>query len=308
MALNYLTNQAAGVHDSRYSSIEHLARCLHGSRFAWQEVSFAVFTAVFDASGKKNLDFLVVAGFVANAKTWDEFSQLWNERLDRDGIRYFTMKEFSQCRGEFDGWRGDEKRRRSLLADLIKIIQGHACYKVAHVVPNAGVANARAAFPESERRRFLLEAYAVAGYSCRRHLVGWARQEGIRSPIESVFDRGDLDRGRLLDLFKLEGWSEPIFRPSRDENINGSLNPGFTPLQAADLLANEVYQIAPELPLVNQDDLRYPMRELYSLPGPIITVALENWERLKEKLPSVRAITDSHFRLKKIADKGRDKV
>ena len=79
--------------------------------------------------------------------------------------------------------------------------------------------------------------------------------EEFRTPVQFVFEDGDLDKHKLRELFNLEGWPDPISRPPKDRLKNSVLVPGFIPLQAADILANELFQLCPQIPNVRTPDL-----------------------------------------------------
>jgi hypothetical protein len=269
-----------------YSSIEHLAFCCCGSICSWKEVRFSVFTACFDASGSKSKPWMVLAGFVAPAKAWDCFADLWNQRLNQDGIKYFHMKEFTACQGQFENWKGNELRRRALLSDLINLIKSHASRKFGHVIALEGVEHIKKAFTEKQQKAFILESYAIGGYSCAKHVDNWARMERIKTPIQFVFDDGDLDRQKLRDLFR-QDWAEPIFRPSRDILKKGVPIPGFVPLQAADLLANELYQVCPQIPNVDTDKLRWPLQQLRTMPEEPTYMDWQGYDRLRRRLETM---------------------
>jgi hypothetical protein len=60
-----------------------------------------------------------------------------------------------------------------------------------------------------------------------------------QAPIAYVFEAGDRHRGRLMERMEQDAFPPPIFLPKKDVVRDGVLYPGFTPLQAADILAYE---------------------------------------------------------------------
>jgi hypothetical protein len=48
-----------------------------------------MFSAYFDASGKRDQPIVVVAGFVSSVQLWAEWEREWLKRLSEDGISCF---------------------------------------------------------------------------------------------------------------------------------------------------------------------------------------------------------------------------
>lgn len=78
--------------------------------------------AYFDASGTRETDAVFVAGLVSSMEQWLKFEEEWTAWLTQFGVPYFHMKEFTQSRGPFSEWQGDEKRRREFLSRLCGIL------------------------------------------------------------------------------------------------------------------------------------------------------------------------------------------
>jgi hypothetical protein len=82
--------------------------------------------AYFDASGHpKDGSLLVVPGWLSFQERWQQFEKEWTETLAETNIEYFHMREFTQSRGQFEGWRRKEKKRKRFLGKLISIIHRH---------------------------------------------------------------------------------------------------------------------------------------------------------------------------------------
>lgn len=199
-----------------------------------------MFTACFDAGGSQHdQEFLVVAGFISSADTWTTFDLLWRERLTKDGIRYFHMEEFAHFRGEFkNGWRNNEIKRRSLLSDLLDIIRSHAFRKFGCAIEHKQLTDV---ISKEQREKYLLDAYSFAGLYCAHQVNQWRVNEKISALPDLVFEDGDLGKGHLMDRLKKDGFGTPIFRLKKDAEISGRKSPAFTPLQAADFLAYEIF-------------------------------------------------------------------
>ena len=129
----------------------------------------SAFIAYLDASGTDHdQPVLAVAGFVALAEQWVEFEPPWKRRLEKDGLEFFHMSEVNR---KFKG-RSDE--RKQLLQDLAQIVEFHVGVKVGCCVVNEGVAQ----IPESDRRRWHMNAYSLAGRSCAAQIRLWGKSWG----------------------------------------------------------------------------------------------------------------------------------
>lgn len=189
-----------------------------------------MFSAYFDASGKRDQPVVVVAGFVSSAECWTEWEREWLKRLSVDGISCFhatELKDLTEC------------RRKNLFRDLERIIRDHVAAK-------AGVAvlydQVDSIFSPGERKEWRMHAYAIAGRTVAREMRLWASQ--WRGPLpELVFERGDEGAGHLHALLTKQGYPAPIFKPKRPFRgpKTGVTEQAAVPLQAGDLLAHAIF-------------------------------------------------------------------
>jgi hypothetical protein len=101
-------------------------------------------TFAFDAGGDGNTEYLTVAGFASKKTHWDEFSDKWCARLQRDNIKFFRAVDANSLRGPFEHWRGLPNRkqlRRALFADLMDIIKSHVYRKFGCTICNKQFTN-----------------------------------------------------------------------------------------------------------------------------------------------------------------------
>src|ERR1035438_6245958 len=106
-----------------YSNIEHLARSIWLSRYSSENL-IAMFTAYFDASGRRDTRVLTMAGFVSDVRKWAKFDGKWSAILKRENIPAFHMTDFVARKPPFDCWQGRDADRdlffRDLLATAVK--------------------------------------------------------------------------------------------------------------------------------------------------------------------------------------------
>ena len=74
---------------------------------------------------------------------------------------------------------------------------------------------------------------------------GWASRNRIASPVEHVFEEGDIGRDELDKSAQRQGCIAH-FRPGKKDRLtkDGNVIPAFAPLQAADFLAGEYFMEA----------------------------------------------------------------
>lgn len=83
-----------------------------------------VLRIVLDESGHRadpQCPVMAMAGAIASRDAWDTASEQWQGVLDRfeinDGLH---MNEFAHSTGEFKTWKGDERKRRDFINDLLR--------------------------------------------------------------------------------------------------------------------------------------------------------------------------------------------
>jgi len=240
-----------------------------------------MFTAYFDASGSENdsrTPYLVVAGYLSTAEKWTVFSDLWTKRLQKDGLTYFRMSEYAHSIKEFEGWRPDEDRRRRLLNDLIGLVKSYVVGMFGCVVK----ISAMQAMTNEARDRFHLTAYVLAGRNCAGEVAKWiheSAQGGEAPPCELIYEDGDTGQSALTKRLTEDEYPFS-FKPKRDTmRKSGLIEPGFVPLQAADILA---YEIAAGVRRGNFK--RWPAVQLESIPGRIGIFEEEDMPELESRL------------------------
>jgi hypothetical protein len=241
-----------------------------------------MFTACFDAGGSQHDQrFVVVAGFISSANTWIKFDYLWRERLAKDGLTYFHMEEFAHSRGVFkDGWKNNEPRRKALLSDLMNIIRMHAFRKFGCVIEHKQFTDV---ISREERERYYLDAFSFAGLYCAHQVNQWRLNNQISTAPELVFENGDLGKGHLMDRLKNDSFGTPIFRLKKDTETLQGKRLAFTPLQAADFLAYEIF-------LANKRweepgyKARWGMEEFHRMMGDLVRLDEEELGNLNEDL------------------------
>jgi hypothetical protein len=271
------------------SALESLAKVIWLAE--WKTGRLAMLSAAFDAGGSKHdQPVLIVAGFVSTVADWMDFDREWKERLSKEGLDYFHAQRFAQSSGPFkEGWKGNEGRRQALLGDLVDIIVSHAHQKFGSLIVNT---IHQAELSEENRKAFYLEAYPLAGRTVVADVVRYAVSFKARAYPEFVFEDGDLDKGKLMQRMKEDGYPPPIFRPKKDtiDPKSGLLIPGYTPLQAADLWAYELLLADRRVQQHGQQDhFRWAFERLNKMAGEAGFYSEKDMDRVDQLLSQRRA-------------------
>jgi hypothetical protein len=218
----------------------------------------AAFTCYFDASGTQHdKAVLVVAGLMSTAEYWTEFETVWRERLTRSGLAYFHRKEMNL------------RKQPRLIEDLAEITRTYAMRKFGMVVR---VDKLHEMVDEVIYKNWALDAYSYAARACAAHARIWAKRNNQQSVPDLVYATGDKGRNQLEQRLRTDGFSGYSFRPAQDQvdRKTGQFMLCAPPLQAADLLAYELY--APTIKLaqgeaINRNSLSEAWFVLDKIPG-----------------------------------------
>jgi len=178
-----------------------------------------------------------VCGAVSTLVRWEAFEAQWASTLTEYGIEWFHMREFAHSEGQFKSWKGDEKRRRALLARLLEIMNNNIEGYMAGSMP---VSVFNDLLPE--QREKLIDPYYPCFFSCLTGAAMVAEKYGPDEMIETFY----------ADLPKFKGHSKHFYDEcfSRDAPLGLARHLGpitlnvspqkVLPLQAADIVAYEV--------------------------------------------------------------------
>lgn len=214
-----------------------------------------VFTVYLDESGThQTSDTVVVAGFFSVASRWVKFSEEWQEALNDYQLDYFHMTDFENRQGRFKGW--STREHEDCLNRLLGIINENVIGSVGWVV-------SKRSFDEilSEYAKAICgDAYGLAAIGCFRSLAQIVIEEDGQA--EYVMESGAEGSGALLRIYR-EGRKDPEWR---DNNRILSLafqdKRYFLPLQAADIMAYELYKQFLRQLGVEDRPARYPLKKL----------------------------------------------
>jgi hypothetical protein len=198
-------------------------------------------TAYFDESGTHHgSEAVAVAGYLSTSEGWLAFRAEWEAALANFNIPMFHMTDFALSQQQFKGW--PEPKRRECFARLLEIINRNVIGSVGMVIPTRAFEVAFAA----GSRAFVGGPYGLAAMQCAMALGQVMRLSGIKASIHYVFESGAEGYGQVAQAFQTlldDAGSREYFRV-RSLAFQNKLE--TVPLQAADILAYELYKQTPK--------------------------------------------------------------
>lgn len=216
-----------------------------------------LFTAYFDESGTHTeSEFVVVAGFISNEPGWDAFSVDWQVVLEACRLEYFHMSEFEHHLGPYGSWGDEEGMER--LNRFLDIIHKHTFQSVGCVIPKESFDSILSPLA----KKMCGGAYGLAALSCYRKLCDVANDPKVDGAMRYVMESGSRGYSSLSEIWR-EGVKDPGWRKNNPIVAIESRNKKeVLPLQAADILAYELYKHAPRQLGQETRRTRYPLKRL----------------------------------------------
>lgn len=194
----------------------------------------------FDESGTHDGSRAIsVAGYLSTADRWLAFEQEWKEALAAYGLDHFHMTDFVARKQPYADWPAVE--RVECLTNLIGIINRNVMASVGFALP---MRDYYAIFSK-RAKHYTGGAYGLAAVSCFMDASRAIRTEHPNAKIAYVFERGVKGRGQVMKVFD-QACDD---RETRERHMLQSLKyedkRDFVALQAADILAYELYRHLP---------------------------------------------------------------
>jgi hypothetical protein len=190
------------------------------------------YTAYFDDSGHPDdQDAVIVAGWVSTLEQWRVFEVEWKDKLAKEGITsgLMHMTEFEADPIGRDYAHLSETQRNSLRNWIVCCLKTRIRHGFFSIVPIADYRDANDIYALEE---CFGKPYAMAGRHVARQVKEWSQKfNKDKNPIVLIFEDGTKHKGDLMDIFKKDGFDDPIFRKKKD----------VISLQAADIFAWECF-------------------------------------------------------------------
>lgn len=245
-------------------------------------------TACFDASGKEgDQKYLVVGGFVASANDWISFEQPWRVEVAKNNKGDFHRSEYGRI-----VQKGSERERH--LLELVDIAKSHSYRKIGCIVP---IDSFKKKVSAGVRDYFALHSYVMASLVAMSQIEKWKETvpEFRGKPIRYVFEHGDDGDTLLTKFVRSMGMADPLFewgKKPKKPLPDGTFPIAFTPLQAADFLAYELFQIAHHHESGSRDpDYNYSFLDSFNKQiGDPVLLTEQDFERYEELFANIKRL------------------
>jgi hypothetical protein len=186
--------------EKAYSYLRHLANATYGPHDP-RKVLVVALTAYFDGSWTDKPNdppwLMAVGGFISSEKRWLWFEDKWAKLLAHFGLKYFQMKEFTTCKGEFVGWKERESDRREFIRRATDLIGKTAWQSFAAAVlkDDWDYCNHGYALDENQ-----FSPYPLCGWACIQHVRIWCQSQRRPYSLDQVlyfFEKGDPNQDDL---------------------------------------------------------------------------------------------------------------
>lgn len=238
------------------------------------------------------LHFAGMAGLVAPLEKWKDFEKEWQPTLDEYGLKdAFHMKDFAHFKGQFESWRGDEDKRRSLFGKLIALIVKTEAMPVGAIVSIEGYKSLH-----EEQQSAFHSPFMVAFQQCTRGMaiegmfdekVAMVYSYNQEYGVVDTFPYSVNQAGTAESLWHNIKAGSPLY--GKFMGAYSSSTPKETKqLQAADILAYELSKEFENRIRRPDDQMRFGLRE-------ILRHRHAHMIRLLDRKELLRIVKESNF-------------
>jgi len=239
------------LNNTKPTKINDIYQLLHSSLNRGRLL--VVLTAYFDESGiHGDSKVFAMGGYLAPKEMWNRLEKEWNSTLEKYEIGFFHMTDCENGFAQFEGW--SKTKREDLIKELIKIIRQNGLFSICSAVVLEDYTDAR----QTELgQRFLPDEPYYFGFEHCLYLTANKVDAKDPKPIAFVFDLNAFS-GQATSIYRQikDNDNGPIDTTRLGEIVFGEMKT-LLPLQAADILAYEVYKDC----LNRRYDERRPLRK-----------------------------------------------
>jgi hypothetical protein len=242
-----------------------------------------VFVGYFDDSGThQDSEFAVVGGFLGSSAAWLAFETKWQAILKRNRLSApFRMSQWSNRAPPFHNW--SEEKRRDLFNQLIGVIAAHSILAVGVALPTR-MYRELSAFSQAFTSPYGLATQLIFGGV--KEIIKEEQPDAVRrrAKVAYVFEVGAFGSGGVKQTFDDLMNIPPLAREYHLASLAFVGKHEFMQLQAADIVAYELYREAQRLPSAPR---RYPILELEKYPYRWLRV---NHEEIRKADQSIKVM------------------
>jgi hypothetical protein len=220
-----------------------------------------VLKGYFDESGTHGSSTAIsVAGYLSTPEKWLAFEQEWKAAKDAYGLEFFHMTDFVARQQQYATWNDAVRAER--LTNLIGIINRNVIASVGFALP---IRDYYSIFSKIAKR-YVGGPYGLAAISCFMDASKAIRSQHPEARIAYVFERGVKGKGQVMKVFDRVCDELEVRESNRLASLTYEDKRDFSPLEAADILAYELYRYLPlqlkEIP----GEIRKPLLALRGCP------------------------------------------
>jgi hypothetical protein len=253
-----------------------------------------ILAGYFDESGTHDkAEAITVAGYLSTPERWEAFEREWKAALEEFRIPFFHMADFCNGASSYRDWGPELKLER--FDRLVKIINAHVLMSVGYTIL---VSRYRALFSPKARRAGG-GAYGLVANCCFIDVAEYCRENHPYAWVRYFFESGAAGAGEILKNFQLNARIPQQKEYYRTLALSFEDKRSFCQLQAADILAYELYRHLPrQLGLDTRSGTR---RELQAL-----AVPPKRWRTLDDaELSKWALVLDAYAEFQKLPKRER---
>jgi len=203
----------------------------------------------------------VVAGFLADEKTWERVERRWSNKNKRTKVRRFHASHLNAKTWEFEGWSDSEKIRYS--KGLLAILKDQK--RKLHAVSCGLLADEYRSLINEEGRKKVGHPYLVCFKTC----VTMIAKEMERFPPEDqfavVFERNDQELEAVKLFYEIKDDPQFAYRSRLATCVPASVEE-IVGLQPADFIAYETFRLLHEK-RYGSPKIRYVLESMFETNG-----------------------------------------
>ena len=200
-----------------------------------------VLEGYFDESGTHSSSkAIAVAGYLSTAEQWKLFTEEWKAALEEFQLEQFHMTDFANRAKDYSSWTDCERNAR--FARLAAIIRRHTLASIS----SGFLRQSFDAIFDRDAKRFVGGPYGAAVGMCFLDVAERLKPLYPSARVAYVFESGAKGAGDIASAFRMNYADAETREQFKLESFRFDEKRQCVPLQAADILAYELYRQIPK--------------------------------------------------------------